>query len=498
VKPLPLTVGTAGHVDHGKTALVQALTGRDTDRLAEERRRGMSIELGFAELDLGSRQLSLIDVPGHEHFVRTMIAGAFGIDMVLLVVAVDDGPMPQTREHLMVLRALKVEYGVIALSKVDLADAKSRRLAIDKAVALAPDLPLVEVSSQTGKGLDELRALLLAIGTEAERHRDETVLKPPVLHIDRVFTLAGHGTVVTGTLWSGQLERGQRVTLLPKDQEVRIRSIQIHDRSFDIANAHQRVALNLAGIAHHQVQRGDVITSPATDVHTTYRLDVELITGSAEILSERRVQVHLGTREAAARVARLGKALAQLRLEKPLMARAGDRVIIRSIFPPDTLGGGLVIYPSPPRHGPGWSPQPVDSVLNRGHESGTQGTKSSKPSLLAQRLLAELSNDGSRPRTPTALAEELGETPRDIERTLVGLITAGEAVRVRRDVIFPVTEYERLRATLLDEVYQRGSISLAEARDLLETSRKYAQALVEHLNAKRKLRRDGDRHFPTS
>ncbi|HET7574921.1 MAG TPA: GTP-binding protein [Solirubrobacterales bacterium] len=168
MSPRPLTVGTAGHVDHGKTALVRALTGRDTDRLAEERRRGLSIELGFAELDLGQRRLSLVDVPGHERFVRTMIAGASGIDMFLLLVAADDGPMPQTREHLAVLRALGVEHGVLALSKVDLVDAETRRLAAAEAAALAPGLPLVEVSAKTGEGLDELRQTLASVAAEAE------------------------------------------------------------------------------------------------------------------------------------------------------------------------------------------------------------------------------------------------------------------------------------------------------------------------------------------
>lgn len=497
MEPLPLTAGTAGHVDHGKTALVYGLTGSDTDRLPEERQRGMSIELGFTELDLGPQRLSLVDVPGHERFVRTMIAGASGIDMALLVVAADDGPMPQTREHLAVLRALDVKCGVIALSKIDLVEAEARRLAADEAIALAPGFPLVEVSSQTGEGLDEIRTVLAEVAAYAEHRRHETADEPPVLHIDRVFTVAGHGTVVTGTLWSGHLERDQRVTLLPENHQARIRSIQVHDRPLDVADSHQRIALNLAGIVRHQVQRGDVITTPAADVHVTYRLDVRLITGSVEILAQRRVQVHLGTREAPARVAGLGSSMVQLRLERPVLARAGDRVVVRSISPPDTLGGGVVIYPSPPRHGPGWSPKPAESARERGCENHTHVT-SSAPSSLAQRLLAELRDDGARPRAPATLAENLGEAPRDIERALAELVTAGEVVRIRRDVIYPATEYRRLRTVLLNEVHRCGSTSLAEARDLLKISRKYAQALVEHLNAERKLRREGDRHLPTS
>src|SRR4051794_18218812 len=201
----PLTIGTAGHIDHGKTALVRALTGRDTDRLAEERRRGISIELGFAELDLGGRRLSLIDVPGHERLVRTMIAGASGIDLFLLVVAADDGPMPQTREHLAVLRALGVERGAIALSKVDLVEEEARLLAEAECEELVPDAPLVAVSSQTGEGIEALRAALAAVAARVETSA-AAAAGEPLLHVDRCFSVVGHGTVVTGTLWSGTLE----------------------------------------------------------------------------------------------------------------------------------------------------------------------------------------------------------------------------------------------------------------------------------------------------
>jgi len=500
VAPLPLTLGTAGHIDHGKTALVRALTGRDTDRLPEERRRGLSIELGFAELDLGERRLSIVDVPGHERFVRAMIAGASGVDMFLLVVAVDDGPMPQTREHLAVLRALGVERGVVAISKVDLVNAEARQLVAEETAALAPGALLVEVSAVTGEGLEDLRTALTdtAATGDVERGQRETGEgeQQPVLHVDRAFTVAGHGTVVTGTLWSGQLRRGQRVVLLPEEREARVRAIQVHDRPIDVVDSHQRVALNLAGVGRDEVRRGDVIATPEAGVHVTYRLDVDLETGSSEIHSERRLQVHLGTREAPARVADLGDSTVQLRLEQPLMARKGDRVVIRSISPPHTLGGGFVIHPSPPRHGPGWRPEP-SSARERSFVSSASVT-TSVPSPLARRLLAELEDDGSRPRAPMRLAEDLEETPRDIERSLAGLVATGEAVRAQRDVIYPVTEYRRLRAALLDQANRRGSITLAEARDLLGISRKYAQALIDHLNAERKLRRDGDRHFPAS
>jgi selenocysteine-specific elongation factor len=507
VAPRPLTVGTAGHIDHGKTALVRALTGRDTDRLAEERRRGMSIELGFAELDLGERRLSLVDVPGHERFVRTMIAGASGIDMFLLVVAADDGPMPQTHEHLSVLRALGVNRGVIALTKVDLVDAEARRLAATEAAAVAPDLKLVEVSSKTGEGLDELRAALARIAAEAEanpRRRSSFVAQratkderrarcgaeEPVLHVDRVFTVAGHGTVVTGTLWSGELRRGQRVLVLPQGREARIRSIEVHDRPLEVAESHQRVALNLGGVARDEVSRGDVIATEEAAVAVTYRLDVELLDGAAAILVEPRAQVHLGTREASARVVDLGDNRAQLRLERPLLARAGDRLVVRRIAPPDTLGGGVVSDPSPPRHGPGWEPAGAPE------QPPAPSPPPPAPGSFAARVLAELEADGARPRGAAQLAGDLEAERKQVERAFGELAAAGQAVRAKADVVYAAPAYEKLAQRIVALAEREGSTTIAAVRDSLGLSRKYAQALLEKLDSERRLRRDGDRHLP--
>ena len=361
-----LTVGTAGHIDHGKTALVRALTGRDTDRLAEERRRGMSIELGYAALELEERRLSLIDVPGHERFVRTMIAGATGIDLFLLVVAADDGVMPQTREHLAVLRALGVDQGVVALTKVDLVDEARVETAAGEVAELLPATPVVRTSARTGEGVDALRARLAQVAERVAAERvaaggaesgagDGTLGSTegegePVLHVDRCFTVAGHGTVVTGTLWAGTLRRGDRVLVLPGGKEARIRSIESHDRSHEAIGPRRRVALNLAGLRREEVERGDVVTVPGAALAPTFRLDVALDEASGAVLGERRVQVHHGTREAPARVVDLGDGAVQLRLERPLLARRGDRVVVRRISPPDTLGGGEVIDPQPPRH----------------------------------------------------------------------------------------------------------------------------------------------------
>ncbi|HET7589528.1 MAG TPA: SelB C-terminal domain-containing protein [Solirubrobacterales bacterium] len=530
----PLTVGTAGHIDHGKTALVRALSGRDTDRLAEERRRGMSIELGFADLDLGERRLSLVDVPGHERFVRTMIAGASGIDMFLLVVAADDGPMPQTREHLAVLRALGVQRGVVALTKIDLVDEEVRATVAAAVAALIPQAPLVEVSSETGEGIEELRQALARVasevgaevsevgaeasgaGTEASRagadakagaapqapasdcslslhseEKEQVGEGEPVLHVDRVFTIAGHGTVVTGTLWSGRLTRGQKVTVLPQGLEARVRSLEVHDRPLEIAQPHQRVAVNLAGIARDQVQRGDVLATEAAAVLATYRLDVDLLTGAEAILAEPRVQVHLGTRDAPARPVDLGDGGAQLRLEQPLLARAGDRFVVRRIAPPDTLGGGLVREPSPPRHGPGWEPPAAAAEPAR-----APSPQPTEPGPFARRVLAELAADGARPRGAVPLAEDLGAEPRAVARAFAELAASGAAVRAKADVVFAAPVYEKLARLALALAERDGSTSIAEVRDALGLSRKYAQALLEQLDSERRLRRDGDRHLP--
>src|SRR5690242_1561209 len=232
----PLTLGTAGHIDHGKSALVEALTGKNTDRLEEEHRRGISIELGFASLKLPcGRSLSIVDVPGHEALVRTMVAGATGFDLFLMVIAADEGVMPQTREHLTVLRSLGVEVGVITLSRIDLAEPEQRNRAAAEARELV-DAPLLAVSARTGEGLDDLRLALAAAADRVDAaHEDPEWDEPAVLHVDRVFTLRGIGTVVTGTLWSGKLKVGERVEVQPSGVRLRIRSIQIHDSPVESA-----------------------------------------------------------------------------------------------------------------------------------------------------------------------------------------------------------------------------------------------------------------------
>ena len=301
---MALTVGTAGHIDHGKTWLVRALTGKDTDRLPEEQRRGISIDLGYAPLELpDGRRLSLIDVPGHERFVRTMVAGATGIDLFLLVIDAAEGARPQTLEHLAILRLLGVERGVVAVTKSDLVDEETLEIAVEEARELVPEAEVVAVSAKTGAGLDELRAALARVADEAPA-RDAS--GPARLYVDRVFTLRGIGTVVTGTLWSGTIAEGDVLQVAPRssDEEVRVRSVQVHDRDVPSASAGERVALGLPGVERRGLHRGDVLVTPGA-FPVSYRLDVEL-EELAPIENGARVSVHHGTSRIPARVARVG------------------------------------------------------------------------------------------------------------------------------------------------------------------------------------------------
>ena len=258
---MPRTVGTAGHIDHGKTWLVRALTGKDTDRLPEEQERGISIDLGYAPLDLpDGRRLSLVDVPGHERFVRNMVAGATGIDLFLLVVDAAEGARPQTHEHLAILRFLGIERGVVAITKIDAVDEETRELAVEEGRELVPGAPVVATSARTGEGLDELRSALAA--RRPKPSRSERPTGATRLFVDRVFTLRGIGTVVTGTLWSGSLGEGDILVAQPGGLEVRVRSVQVHDRDVERAAAGQRVAVALPGVERSQLRRGDALVEP--------------------------------------------------------------------------------------------------------------------------------------------------------------------------------------------------------------------------------------------
>src|SRR5256885_717094 len=336
---MALTVGTAGHVDHGKTWLVRALTGKDTDRLPEEHQRGISIDLGYAPLELpGGTQLSLVDVPGHERFVRTMVAGATGIDLLLLVIDGGEGARPQTHEPLAILGLLGIERGVVAVTKADAVDAETLELALDEARELVPGAEVVAVSAKTGAGLEELRETLARAAAAVPARSSDAKAR---LYVDRAFTIPGAGTVVTGTLRSGSIATGDELGVEPSGLRTRARSVQVHDVQVESADAGQRVAVNLPGISRSQLQRGGVLVEPGS-YPVSWRLDVAL-----EELEPvpAAVTVHIGTSNVPARVVREGR-YAQLRLREPVVAARGDRVVLRS---ETTVGGGTVLDPAPPR-----------------------------------------------------------------------------------------------------------------------------------------------------
>ncbi len=360
---MDLILGTAGHIDHGKTALVKALTGVDTDRLPEEKRRGITIELGFAELDLGPYRLGIVDVPGHERFVRTMLAGATGIDLALLVVAADDSVKPQTREHLDILRLLRLQTGVIAITKCDLPDTAWIDLVEEEVRELTAgtflaNAPLVRTSAATGAGLETLRDVL-AVAAQAASSTRQRGEGPFRMAIDRAFTMPGHGTVVTGSVASGRTRTGDELVVEPGTIAVRVRSLQNHGRFVDEVGRGQRAAINLAGMHHGQFRRGHELASPGHLV-ASQRLSawLELLPSVLRPLRQRtRVRLHVGTAELMASVIILegdeiapgDAALVQFLLAEPAATVWGQAVVIRSESPVATIGGGTVLDPDAPK-----------------------------------------------------------------------------------------------------------------------------------------------------
>lgn len=357
-----VVLGTAGHIDHGKTALVKALTGVDTDRLKEEKERGITIDLGFAHLPLGPDILcGVVDVPGHERFVKNMLAGAGGIDLVLLVVAADEGVMPQTREHLAICELLGVRRGLVAVTKADLVEADWFELVADEVRAFLKGTflegsPIVAVSSVTGQGVEELTSTLTA---QAQAVAAKDVSGPFRLPIDRVFTMKGFGTVVTGTCTGGRVDDGETVEVYPREMAARIRGIQVHGRSVAEALAGQRAAINLQGVEKTALERGDVLAQ-ADSLHPTSRLVAEfslLEDAPAVVKHRQRVRCHLGTAEAMGRLVLLEAAEVapgqttpvEVRLEKPVAVLPRDRYVVRTYSPIRTIGGGEVLDVDPPR-----------------------------------------------------------------------------------------------------------------------------------------------------
>ncbi|MFL5537224.1 MAG: selenocysteine-specific translation elongation factor [Gemmatimonadales bacterium] len=372
-----MIIGTAGHIDHGKSTLVTALTGRPMDRLAEERRREITIELNFAPLELSNGKVAgMIDVPGHEDFVRTMVAGASGIDLALLVIAADEGLMPQTEEHLLILEQLGIERGIAVITKADLVEADWLQLVMLETAerlagsSIAFDEPLV-VSARSGQGLEELRRAIEEHAQRADHRPARDAFRMPV---DRVFSLPGVGTVVTGTAWSGRVTIGDSVIALPSGAGGRVRSLESYGRAVERTQPGARIAVGIAGLDRDEVARGAVLVTHQLPWAPTSALDVDLTLdhrAPRSLTPRTRVRVLMGTAEVMARVIPRtevepgGSGLARLRLETPLVARAGDRLVLRSFSPVATIGGGRVLDPLPPRGGL-WPPElAADSPAER-------------------------------------------------------------------------------------------------------------------------------------
>src|SRR5215213_9416531 len=360
---ISLIVGTAGHIDHGKSALVRALTGVDPDRLPEEKRRGITIDLGFADLELGDLRLGFVDVPGHERFIRNMLAGAHGIDLLALVIAADEGVMPQTREHFDICRLLGVRNGLVVITKKDLVDEEMLVLVEDEARELVngsflENTPVVAVSSRTGAGLDELKLRLIELGKRVPPRSLDFTMRLP---IDRAFSMKGFGAVVTGTLISGKITEGDELALLPPKVNVRVRGLQVHNKPVHEAHAGQRTAVNLAGIDTSQIERGMVLAA-AGRLRPTQVVDVwiDVLPGASRAVRSRsRVRFHLAAAEVLGRVRVLEGSsqiaaghggLAQLRLEAAVVALHGDRFILRSYSPAETIAGGVILDPFAVKH----------------------------------------------------------------------------------------------------------------------------------------------------
>ncbi|NJM52048.1 MAG: selenocysteine-specific translation elongation factor [Blastocatellia bacterium] len=353
---MDIIIGTAGHIDHGKTALVKALTGVDADRLPEEKKRGITIDLGFAELDLGEVRIGFVDVPGHERFVKNMLAGAHGIDLVALVIAADEGVMPQTREHFEICRLLETKTGLVVLTKTDLVDEELLELIKLDASELVQNsflenAPMIAVSAKTGAGIEELKSTIKNLALKIPARKNEFV---PRLPIDRSFTVKGFGAVVTGTLVAGEIKVFDEMELLPIAKKVRVRGLQTHGKSVETTHAGQRTAVNLGGIDHVEIERGQTL-APVDILCPTQIFDAEievLKDAKKSLKSRARVRVHVGTIEALARVqiinekdeiAQGEKGFAQFRLETPVVVLPNERFIVRSYSPQITIAGGKIL-----------------------------------------------------------------------------------------------------------------------------------------------------------
>jgi selenocysteine-specific elongation factor len=449
-----IIIGTAGHIDHGKTALVKALTGIDPDRLKEEKERGITIDIGFANLPIdAATTLGFVDVPGHERFVKNMLAGVGGIDIVMLVVAADESVMPQTREHLDICSLLRIKRGLTVLTKIDAADPDLADLAEIEVLeylkgTFLEGAPIVRVSSATGEGIPALAALLADMARTTPERDASQILRLP---IDRCFTMRGFGTVVSGTLVSGRVERDQEVELLPPHRPARVRGIQVHGASVDFARAGQRTALNLQRVELGDIERGMVVVPPG--IFTAARaFDVELTllaSAPAPILRRKRVRVHVGTAEVMGYAVLLGQdtltpgesGYAQILLEQPAFALPGDRFIVRQYSPMVTIGGGEILDAAARRH-------------RRSDPYAVARLEVLKNATIDERTRAYVREAGLRGAGLPSLVARLGVTEEDVRVTLLSLGAAGaiEMVDDSPPTAVSAEEFARASAALVEAV----------------------------------------------
>ena len=429
-------IGTAGHIDHGKTCLIKALTDIDTDRLKEEKQRGITIELGFADMpnDRGI-DIGIIDVPGHEKFVRHMLAGIGGIDIVLLIVAADEGFMPQTKEHFEILKMLKIKRGIVVITKKDLADeewleAVREDIRDNVAGTFMEDAPVAEVSSYTGEGIEELRKLILDMAENCEdRNMDKGLVRLP---IDRVFTIAGFGTVITGTLMEGRIRTGDEVMIYPSGRKAKVRNVQVHGEDVKEAGAGQRTAVNLSGIKKSEIDRGNVLAYPGS-LDNTRMIDVriDMFDNTKRMLKNgSRVHFYCGSMEALCKVVILDNeavgqgesCYAQLRFEEDVAVKRGDRFILRFYSPMETIGGGKILDASATKKKR--FDEDIIRALSQYDGGGTED------------VLQQIFFDES-PELPelSAVIRKFGAAEADAERLIGDLLEQGKIVKIGEDLI---------------------------------------------------------------
>jgi selenocysteine-specific elongation factor len=432
VQTYPIILGTAGHIDHGKTSLVRALTGIDTDRLKEEKERGITIELGFAHLDVGGRRFGLVDVPGHERFLKAMVAGAGGVDVVMLVIAADEGVMPQTREHLDICGLLGIKRGVVALTKRDLVDdAWLELVTADVQAALAgtflADAKIIAVSSTTGAGLDELRAELVRLADEVKARPADGILRLP---LDRVFTMKGFGTVVTGTILGGRVRAGDDVVVLPEGTTAKVRGLQVHGETVDEARAGMRTAVNLMGTGRDELRRGQLLSHPGA-IEAGHLIDARLVylkTCRSPLERRARALLHLGTAQVMGTIVLVDhealapgeEALVQLHLDAPVAALPGDRFIARGFVPQEhygtTIGGGEVLRVHAPK-------------VRRSSEEAASMLRRLAAAAPDERVAIEVRGAGPAGMSRKVLGSRLGLPPRAVDEALNRLVQQADLFR---------------------------------------------------------------------